>query len=180
MNVRAASGGSFTRTKPIVLLTGLAMTALGIAVLINPIGAVDALVRIIGWILVAYGVVTLVLAFVRGDPINNARADLAISVLFLILGIVMAFFSGGFVKVVWSIIGALVFVTGVLDVLEAGTFRRDGSPLALPATVSGIITAFLGLAVLILPFFTVEIAMLLAAVALIVDGITEIIFGLSM
>lgn len=180
MNARAALGGSFTRTKPIVLLTGLAMTALGIAVLINPIGAVDALVRISGWILVVYGVISLVLAFVRGDPVNNAKADLAISALALIFGLIMAFFSAGFVKFIWNIIGLFVFITGVLDVLEAGTFRRDGSPLALPATVSGIITALLGLAVLILPFFTVEIAMLLAAVALVVDGITEIIFGLSM
>lgn len=170
----------FSRTKPVVLLTGLAMVVLGIAVLVNPIGAVEALVRIVGWVLVVYGGITVASAFMRGDPIKNVPADLALGCLAVVLGLIMGIAPGGLVKFVWTIIGVLVFITGILDIMEAGTFRSTGSPLATPATVSGIITVVLGAIVIITPMFSLAVGMLFSAVALIVDGITEIIFGLSM
>ena len=179
MNARGKEGSVFSRTKPVVLLTGVVMVVLGIAILINPIPAVENLVRIMGWIMVAYGVVTIVTAFLRGDPLNNARADLALGVVALIPGLIMGAFPGPLIKFVWTIIGVIVLVTGVLDVIEAGDFRRVGSPLAMPATISGVITALLGLVVIVSPMFSMAIGMLFAAVALIVDGITEIIFGLG-
>lgn len=180
MNIGSSESGRFSRTKPVVLLTGLVMVVLGIAVLVNPIGAVEALVRLVGWVLVAFGGITVASAIMRGDPLKNAPADLALGAVAVILGLVMGISPGGLVKFVWTIIGVLVFITGVLDIMEAGTFRSTGSPLAMPATVSGVITAALGAIVIITPMFSLAIGMLFAAVALIVDGITEIIFGLSM
>ena len=174
------NNGGISRTKPIVLLTGLVMVVLGIAVLVNPIAAVEALVRIIGWVLLVYGGITLASAIMRGDPLKNAPADLGLGGIAIVLGLVMVIAPGGLVKFVWTIIGILVFVTGVLDIMEAGSFRSTGSPLAMPATVSGVITAFLGLVVIFAPLFSIALGMLFAAVALIVDGITEIIFGLSL
>ena len=179
MNSWSAQRRTFGRTKPVILLTGIVMVVLGIAVLINPIAAVEALVRIIGWVLVAYGVITLVAAFAKGDPVHNAPAELAIGVITIVPGLIMGIWPGALVSFVWTIIGILVFITGIMDVMEAGQFRRVGSPLAMPATVSGIITALLGLVTLIAPMFSLTIGMLLAAVALFVDGITEIIFGLG-
>lgn len=179
MNAKGRGSNVFSRTKPIILLTGLVMVALGIAVLVNPIAAVEALVRIMGWIMAAYGVVTIVSAFMRGDPLQNARADLVLGVITLIPGLIMGVFPGQLVRFVWTIIGIIVLATGILDIIEAGDFRRVGSPLALPATISGVITALLGLVVIISPMFSMALGMLFAAVALIVDGLTEIIFGLG-
>lgn len=177
-----ASRTSFTlaRTKPIVLLTGVAMVALGIAVLINPIGAIETLVRIMGWILIVYGGITLASAFLGGDPMNNAPAELAMGAMALVPGLVMAFWPNFLVGAVWTIIGVIVLITGILDILEAGEHRRVRSPLAMPATVSGVITAVLGALVIMCPFYSAALSILVAAIALLIDGITEIIFGLGM
>ena len=169
----------FSRRKPIILLTGLVMVVLGVAILINPITAVEMLVRIMGWIMVAYGVVTLVSAFVRGDPAHNAPSELVLGIAAAAFGLVMGVFPGPLVKFAWTIIGILVLLTGILDVIEAGDFRRAGSPLAMPATISGIITALLGVIAIASPMFPAGLGMVLGALALLVGGISEIIFGLG-
>ncbi|MBO7673483.1 MAG: DUF308 domain-containing protein [Atopobiaceae bacterium] len=170
----------FARTKGVVLLTGIVMVVLGIAVLVNPIGAVEALVRIIGFVLLAYGVLTLVNAFMKGDPVKNSPTMLVLGGIAAVLGLIMAIFPNGLVSFIWTIIGIIILLTGVLDIMEAGEFRSTGNPLAAPATASGVITAVLGAIVIICPMFSAALGMLVAAVALLVDGITEIIFGLGM
>lgn len=156
------------------------MVILGIAVLVNPIAAMEALVRIVGWVLVVFGIVTLVSAVVKGDPVKNSPGELFMGVIALVPGLIMGLFPGPLVTFVWTVIGIIILATGILDVVEAGDLRRIGSPLATPATVSGVITALLGLIVVIAPMFSASIGMLFAAVALFVDGITEIIFGLGL
>ena len=170
----------FARTKPAILLTGVLMVALGIAVLINPIGAVQTLVRLMGWVLVAYGALTLVMAFAKGDPFQQAPGELAMGCVALLPGFVMGLFPGVFVEFVWTFLGVIILITGVLDVMETSEFRRMRSPLATPAIVSGVITIILGVIVILVPMASAALGMLLAAVALLVDGVTEIIFGLSM
>jgi len=168
------------RTKAVVLLTGIVMVVMGVAIMINPINAVQALVRIIGVILLAYGAVTLVPAFMRGDPVHNSPADLTIGGIAAVSGLVMAIFPGALVSIVWSVIGVIVLLTGILDVAEASALRRVGSPLGIPATTSGIITVVLGVITILAPMASMTMAMLVAAVALLIDGVTEIIFGLGM
>lgn len=179
MNKRSARSGRFSRTKPVILLTGLVMVVLGIAILINPIGAVEALVRILGWVLVVYGAIALVAAFAKGDPVKNNPGELAIGAITLVPGLIMGIFPGQLVSFVWTIIGIIVVLTGVLDIAEAGDFRRVGSPLAGPATAAGVITVLLGIVVIVAPMFSLTVGMLFAAMALFVDGLTEIIFGLG-
>ena len=169
----------FARTKPIILLTGLLMVVLSIAVFINPIGAVETLVRIIGWVLVAFGAVTLVSAFMKGDPAKNAPGELVIGSLAMGPGLVMAIWPKALIAFVWTFIGIIVLLTGVLDILEAGDLRHARSPLATPATVSGAITIVLGVITIITPMTSATLGMLVAAIALMVDGVTEIVFGLG-
>lgn len=170
----------FARSKATILITGCVMVAMGIAVLINPIGAMETIVRILGWIMVAFGIVTIATAAMRGNMFEDSPGELALGLVCLIPGLVMGIAPGFVVKFVWTVIGIIIFITGVLDIMEAGTFRRTRSPLALPATVSGIICVVLGLFVIFVPLASPTLGMLVAAVALLVDGLTEIIFALGM
>ncbi len=172
--------GKFSRTKPIVLITGLVMTILGIVILVHPLTAIVTLIRIMGIVLAAYGVFNIASAIVRGDPLRNSPGELALGAITLIPGAIMIINPSGLVTVAWTFVGVIILVTGVLDIMEAGDFRRQRNPLSLPATASGVITVLLGLGVIFAPLASASIGMLLAAIALIVDGITEIIFGLGM
>ncbi len=171
--------GRFSRTKPVILITGLVMIALSIAIFVNPIAAMEMLVRIIGFVLVAYGAFTLVVAFKRGEPLENSPGELVLGGIAAVAGLFMAFMPGTLVKYVWTILGIMILITGVLDVMEAGDLRAYRSPLATPATVSGLLTALLGLLVIFAPMWSATLGMLVAAIALFLGGITEIVFGLG-
>ena len=170
----------FARSKLVVVLTGIVMIGLSIAIFLNPIAAVETLVCTIGWVLAGFGIVMMVSAFMTGDPVHNALSELVLGALCLILGIGMGVSPRTFVTIVWTFIGVIVLATGVLDVIEAGGARRTGSSLAIPATIAGCLTVVLGAVVIVSPFLFTELAMLVAAIVLMVDGVTELIFGLGM
>ncbi len=170
----------FTRSKAVILLTGIVMVVLGIEVLINPIGALETIVRIMGWVLVAYGLITAVPAVMRGNPLQDATADFGLGVIAFVAGLLMGIAPGFVMRFVWTLIGIIILITGVLDVMEAGSFRRVGSPLGIPATTSGVVSIILGIIVILVPLASATLGMLVAAAALLIDGITEIIFALGM
>ena len=171
--------GRFSRSKPVILVTGLVMVGLSIAIFVNPIAAMEALIRIIGIVLVVYGALTLAAAFKGGDAIKNSPGELALGGAAAAAGLFMAFMPDKMGGLVWTIIGFLILVTGILDVIEARDLRATGNPIAVPATVTGVFTALLGILVIVVPLWSATVGMLIAAVALFVDGITEIIFGLG-
>ena len=171
--------GRFSRSKPMILITGLVMVGLSIAIFVNPIAAMESLIRIIGIVLVAYGAFTLVMAVRRGQPMQKSPGELLLGVIAAVTGLFMAFLPDKMSALVWAILGILILITGILDVLEARDLRAVRSPLAVPATISGVLTALLGVLVIVVPMWSATVGMLAAAVALFVDGITEIIFGLG-
>ena len=171
--------GRFSRSKPVILITGLVMVGLSIAIFVNPIAAMEALIRIIGIVLAIYGAITLATAIRRGDPMRNSPGELALGGAAAVAGLFMAFLPDKMGALVWMIIGILILVTGILDVLEARDLRATRNPLAAPATISGVLTALLGILVIVVPMWSATVGMLIAAIALFVDGITEIIFGLG-
>ena len=173
-------GGKYTRSKPEVLITGLVMTVLGVVIFVHPIAAMETLIRIVGGVLLVYGIYNLVSAFMKGDPVQNAPADLALGAVMLVFGLIMIIAAKALLAVAWTFVGILILATGVFDIMEAGSFRRTSSPLALPATASGVITVILGIVVIFAPIASATVGMLAAAIALLIDGITEIIFGLGM
>ena len=171
--------GRFSRSKPVILITGLLMVALSIAIFVNPIAAMHSLIRIIGIALVVYGAFTLFAAFRQGDPLRNSPGELALGGVGAVAGLFMAFVPDKMGALAWMILGFLILVTGILDVFEARDLRAGRNPLATPATISGLLTAALGILVLVVPLWSATVGMLIAAIALFVDGITEIIFGLG-
>ena len=170
----------FSRSKAIILLTGIVMVALGIAVLVNPIAALGTLIRVMGIVLIAIAVAMVVPAFMRGNPLQDARFELALGIISAIVGLAMVIAPESVASFVWTIIGIIILATGLLDIVEAGAYRRVGSPLGIPATASGAICVVLGVLVIVAPLASPTLGMLVAAVALLIDGVTEIIFALGM
>jgi uncharacterized membrane protein HdeD (DUF308 family) len=163
----------------VILITGLIMVGLSIAIFVNPIAAMESLIRIIGIVLVAYGAFTLVTTVRRGQPMQKSPGELLLGGVAAITGLFMSFVPDKMGALVWAILGILILITGILDVMEARDLRADNSPLAMPATISGVLTALLGILAIAVPMWSATIGMLIVAIALFVDGITEIVFGLG-
>lgn len=167
------------RSKGNVLLTGVVMIALGIVILVNPIGALETIVRLMGFVIIGYGVLALVPHFLNRNGANGVTTDVGIGAIAAIVGLVMAIFPHFVVSVVWTVIGVFILLTGVLDIMESRTLRANSGALGWAATGSGVLCVLLGILVICVPMASPTLGMLVAAAALIINGITEIIFALG-
>lgn len=169
----------FRRTKAAVILMGVALLVLGVAMFVSPIGATLAIVQIAGWTLVIVGAVTLLNCWAHRSA-ELRQADLVIGLIELVPGALLVTMPEAFVAVVYVLIGVIIMVTGVNDVAEAGAVRRLGLPGAGWRFVLGVLTLAAGAFVVASPFAMAEFVMLVAGLALVFDGITEIVAGVRM
>ena len=169
----------FRRTKAAVILMGVALLVLGVAMFVSPIGATLLIVQIVGWTLVIAGAATLLNAWARRSA-ELRQADLVIGLVELVPGALLVTMPETFVGIVYVLIGVVILVTGVNDICEAGAVRRLGLPGAGWRFVLGVLTFVAGAFVVMAPFAMAEFVMLVAGLALVFDGITEIVAGVRM
>lgn len=169
----------FRRTKAAVILMGIALLVLGVAMFVAPIGATLLIVSIVGWTLVIAGAITLANSWMH-RAVELRQADLVIGLLEAVPGMCLVVWPSAFVAAVYVLIGIIVVVTGVNDVVEAFATRRLGFPGWGWRLVLGILTLVAGAFVVVSPFTMAEFVMLVAGLALVFDGITEIVAGATM
>lgn len=169
----------FRRTRVAVILMGVALLALGVTMFVSPIGATLLIVQSVGWVLVAVGAVTLASCWMRRTQ-ELRQADLLIGMVELVPGALFVTMPEAFVAVVYILVGVIILVTGINDVAEAGAMRRLGFGGWAWRLVLGLLTLAAGVVVVSSPFTMAEFVMLVAGLALIFDGITEIAAGVTL
>jgi uncharacterized membrane protein HdeD (DUF308 family) len=164
----------FERTKLTVVLLGIAQVVLGVIFFMNPAGATVTLVRIVGWLLIFVGGVTIGSGLMRNDA---SASDYIIGGLELALGVIMVIRPAFFVTYLFIVIGILVLMTGVGDLLNVGSVQPNGRQVSFGMA---ILTLVAGVIMLVAPFFFADMMVMIAGCALVVSGVTEVISGLQM
>lgn len=158
---------SLQRGRLTVTLCGLGLLALGLAIMVNPIGALAEGVALVGWILVIIGALTLLAAAIQGGiPPRDGWVDVAAGALDLALGIVLVAGASSLTEAVWPLLGAYVLVVGAHTVADAP---------GVGVRVAGVVCAALGAAVVAVSLASSVLGMLLACLVLIVAGIIELV-----
>lgn len=154
-------------------LSGLGFLALGLAVLLNPIGALEDGVSMVGWILVIVGALTVLASVLQGGlpPRGREWVDIVVAALEVVPGIVMVAAPGLLVDAIWTILGLYVVVAGVHVIAEAATVG--------PRIAGGFVCA-LGVATIAAAAAGPVFGMLVACLVLMVTGIIELVCGLAM
>lgn len=162
------------RTKITVLLLGIAETVLGIICLTNPATATVTVAMMVGWVLIFLGAGTLCACLMRDD---GGRFDLVVGGLELALGTLMVIRPAFFVSYLFVLLGILVVITGLTDLVDAGRYRSDGSQINTGMAVATIVV---GAVMLAAPFFFADMIAIIAGIALVVSGVTEVAAGIRM
>lgn len=171
--------GSFRRTKASVIILGIAMLLLGLAIFITPTNGVLFVTLCFGWLMLFAGIATLIGHF-RHNPADRGAVDLVLAILEVIIGLLVVIFPAWWVLYVMIIIGIMILITGIYDIVDAFAFRSAGAGQFALWLVLGILTIIFGIMVFCTPFVAAEAIMIVAAVALVFDGITEIVAGVRM
>ncbi len=168
---------SFNRSKATSVIMGIASIILGILVFADPVDAAVFIVRALAVVLVILGIVTL-LGYIRNSD-EASSVNLVLGIIELVAGIILFSNPGAFVNWVVVFMGIFILVMGFEDLAEAHAFSVMRAPSAALRTVLAIITICLGVVVIASPFAFVELAFTIAGIALIVNGITEVIAALK-
>lgn len=170
----------FKRTRATIILSGILLIALSIITLVVPIGSATTSATLIGWALVIAGGITIATSFARSIELYQAQADLVLAGLEVVPGIIMIMQPELFVPWLWGLLGLYVVLTGVEDAFEALDLRGLANHHWTWRMAVAIFTIVTGAVVFGATFYSSVLGMLLAAVALFLDGVTELISGIRL
>lgn len=168
-----------TRTKASCIILGILLTLLGLAFFVNPVSATIFVTLCIGWAFLIGGVVTIITYFTNRTG-NRTIADFVLGILEVILGILVLIWPATFALYLFIMIGCIIFITGIFDIVEAIAMPHEKGSMWGLWLVIGIITLIFGVLVFSSPWLFAEFVMIFAGVALVFDGITEIIVGVRL
>lgn len=172
-------GNLVTRTKASCIILGILLTLLGLAFFVNPISATLFVTLCIGWAFLIGGIITII-TFCTNRSGDRTTADLVLGILEVILGILVVIWPGTFALYLFIMIGAIIFITGIFDIVEALSMPHEQGSMWGLWLALGILTLIFGVLVFTSPLLFAEFVMIFAGVALVFDGITEIIVGVRL
>ena len=171
--------GGFEHSRWATILMGVAFVLLGVLMFTNPGGVTVTVVRVVGWILLVGGALTLLAAF-RGTGPIVAQACLYAGIAEALFGVLLASMPQAFVMWTIVILGVCIVVAGV-DTLDAArvTGLFDGGA-ATSQRIGAVVTIVLGVLVVMSPFAFVDAAVMICGVALAVAGVMKVVDGVRM
>ncbi|MBR7091446.1 MAG: DUF308 domain-containing protein [Clostridia bacterium] len=95
--------------------------------------------------------------------INTSGENIVACVLYALLGLVLIIFQGGSLNILFTVIGALLVIAGLVDVFNNGNL------------VQGIVEAVVGVVLIVGGWLIADIILVVLGVLLIASGIMEII-----
>lgn len=169
--VKAAKAGS--------ILISLLLCGLGILMLVYPKASVTVLTRVIGVLLICYGVIKLTGYFSKDLFRLAFQFDLAFGLLLIAAGILMLVRPQRMVTLLGFLIGILVLTDGLFKIQTALDARRFGLRAWWLILTFAILSAVAGLLLMCDPLFGADLLMLFAGICLIAEGVLNLCVVIS-
>lgn len=164
----------FGKHKITVITASVIMIILGIILIFNPIDVTVFICRVAGFLLLVSGI------FTTGSYFLNSAEDIGDSsivmgLIQLALGLWITLRSENFVQFLTMIIGFVVLVHSFGFFGNTIDIRRCGYKYWWVMLIVSVITLILGILIVVAPFKTVAVTMIVSGIGLIFDGITGIV-----
>lgn len=163
----------FRRIKMHMLLSAVLTLLLGMILTVSPGMAAATLLRIIGWVLVIAGVVSLLSAMMsRGKPVG--QGDLVLGLLQVASGLILLAKPNLLVSLFGVVLGLVLVLHGVKDIQSAREAKALGYNWKLTLAV-GLVKLVMAAAVILAPFSTAALVVRVAGICLIVDALADLL-----
>lgn len=159
--------------KSIITLCCIAVLCVlfGLALIIWPEQARQIICYALGFLLVAFGAASIIAYFARKVLLTGTQFGLAIGVLSVLLGAFLLLRSDLVVTALAAIIGIAVILDSVARLQIALNLKRAVGAQFLPMLICSLITLLFGAVLLFSPFKAINVANIIAGVALLIDGL---------
>lgn len=169
---------NFSDERTEALVKGICYIAVGVILLIHPQDVLLLAVRVVGWILVALGGLSLAnqLRLTGSSSLQGPDSPTAaVSIVEVVAGLVFAINPGLLVQWVFLLVGLVAIVSGARELTATLAMRAEGVSGWLGNLVLACLVLGLGIACLLAPFATLGLALGIAGIALVLNGVLKLI-----
>lgn len=171
----------YAHTRFSVTMTGALLVFLGAAILSNAGDVTAFVVRLVGFSSALFGVMILMGHLLRAHAIDLVPfEDIVGSGFLILLGSIVGFFPNFFAKVIFSVLGILIVLSGLGDVARSRTKTADEEEDEKFSLRVGLVTIAVGVFVTLVPVAMVHAVPVVCGVALVIDGLSELYLALRM
>lgn len=159
------------------VLVALVTVVIGIVLVAHPGNALISIFRILGIALMLAGIIGVISYFRHKDEKN--LYNLLFAVIEIIVSVVILAHKEFAISVYPVIVGILLILDGIGNLLDAFTMKKSNQASWKLAVVLAVITLIIGLVILFNPFVTVEVLVAITGIALIYEGVVNLLIGLK-
>ena len=160
--------------KNIYIVMSLLFCVLGIFLMARPKSSVKMLCVLMGIMLILYGAIKISGYFTRDAFCLAFQFDLAFGVLLAAVGIIIIVRRNVVVNLIFGIFGLLILADALFKIQMSIDAKKFGLNLWWRILLVAILTGVLGFLLLIRPFETAEIMMILVGVSVLFEGILNL------
>lgn len=160
-----------------MVIMAVLTVVMGIALIVNPDAAAITICKLLGWIIFISGVVSVIF-YLRGARSIWETSALILAIIGIVLGVYIIRSPEVIVKFLGYLLAGILLVHGVNDVREAFTVRGYQDEHWGITLVLGIISILLGALILWNPFSSAAVLMTIIGIALVYDGVTDLLIVL--
>lgn len=150
---------------------------MGIALIARPDAAALTICSLLGWIILFSGVVSVVF-YLRGARSFWEASGLVLAVIGIVLGIFIIRTPDAVVKFLGYLMAGILLVHGINDVREALEIKGYQDQQWLVALILGVINVLFGILIVWNPFSSAAVLMTIIGIALVYDGVTDLLIVL--
>lgn len=173
------SNKSLWMAKAGYILSCLLLGALGITLIAVPDFSLSALCRIGGGLMILFGCVKII-GYISKDLYRLAfQYDLAFGILLISMGVILILRTGTMVHIICGLLGLYILADALLKVQIAIDSRSFGIAQWWVILCAAIVTSIVGFLLILRPYESARVAMILLGVCLLSEGVLNLITVLT-
>lgn len=161
-----------------MILFGAITTAIGAVIVAYPDAAAKTMCLVIGWVLILTGAFSLGVYFKNKKSDIQSPISLIVGAVELGCGIFIAFNSKAFVGFLGIIFAILLLAHSINDIVQAVNIKKMGFTTWKGSALVGVVGVLLAILILYNPFSTFAALMMLVGIALVLDGVSDILIAI--
>lgn len=166
-----ADMNSLKRTKLAYSILSIVLIVIGIYLIIRPQTAMLTVCRVLGVVLMFYGIIRI-LGYFSHDMYQLAfQFDLAMGIFLLVAGCIFLFRTEWIAELIPAFIGVIVLIDAVFKIQTSLDAKRFGISKWWLILILAVIAGALGAMLLVIPLKVVEFVMVLIGINLVIDGV---------
>ena len=156
------------------VISSVVFIILGVVLLVWSEAALNVACQVIGAVLAVGGVVAVVMFLVTREKTFISYSGLAVGVIIAVLGLWLFFNPEFLVKLVPTILGIMVIISGILNLSETWTIHKENGDGMWIAFVMALVTIALGCLIVIHPAAIAKVLIKIMGVVMVYNGLSDL------